>query len=65
MTYVTSRSLRRKAMRRERCMPMVPQTTNARRFWQWLFIVVWSAVLMATAVVGAMAILGLFFGIQW
>ena len=62
--YATRRSLRRQAARRESCMPMVAQTTNPKRFWQWLLAGLWGLVLAGTAVVGAMAILALFFGIE-
>lgn len=64
--YVTSRTLaRQSAAVRKAPLEMVPQTTNPRRFMQWLTIVVWLFVLLATGFVGTLALLGLIFGIQF
>lgn len=64
--YVTSRTLaRQSAAVRKVPLEMVPQTTNPRRFMQWLTIVVWLFVLLATGFVGTLALLGLIFGIQF
>ena len=62
--YVTSRSLARAARRSPQPLAMVPQTTNPSRFWQWLTIGFWLLVFAATAVLGAIALLALFFGIE-
>jgi len=64
--YVTSRTLARQsaAVRKPR-RQQPPQTTNPRRLMQCLAIVVWLFVLLATGFVGTLALLGLFFGIQF
>ena len=63
--YVTRRSLRRNAARRRSCVPMIAQTTHPRRFMQWLTIAFWGFLLLTAGVLSTLAILGLFFGVQF
>ena len=64
--YVSPRTLARQsaAVRKPR-RQQPPQPSNHRRLMQCLAIVVWLFVLLATGFVGTLALLGLFFGIQF
>ena len=44
---------------------MKAQTTNPKKLLPWLWLCFWSAMVMALAFVGVMAVFGLFFGLEY